>query len=171
MTSLYKRLLALGLTSTLAMTGAYVIYPKEGLSLDTYEDTGKIITACYGRVDPSFKLGQSFTQEECDEQLAEDLVKFHSGLSRIVKVPYQHKEQEFSLISFCYNVGLGNCKSSTLIRKFNSHDYTGACNEITRWVYVKGKDCRDRKNNCYGIVTRRSYEKSLCLGEVQIHEK
>jgi lysozyme len=63
-----------------------------------------------------------------------------------------------ALISWMYNVGEGNARNSTLIRKLRAGDITGACNELPRWSYAKGKHIR-------GLYNRRKDEQQLCLGE------
>jgi lysozyme len=37
-----------------------------------------------------------------------------------------------------------------------------------RWTFVGGRDCRDPKNNCRGIVVRRDHARSLCLGNTPV---
>lgn len=67
-----------------------------------------------------------------------------------------------AVASFCgYNLGLAKCAKSTFIRRLNAGD-PDACDEILRWVYVGGKDCRDPASNCRGIVIRREEEAALC---------
>ncbi|EMK7037884.1 glycoside hydrolase family protein, partial [Salmonella enterica subsp. enterica] len=74
--------------------------------------------------------------------------------------------QKAGIASFCpYNIGPGKCFPSTFYRKLNEGDRKGACAEIRRWVYDGGKDCHNRKNQCYGQVIRRDQESALaCWG-------
>lgn len=65
-------------------------------------------------------------------------------------------------VSFVFNLGAGNFVRSTFLKKLNADDET-ACDELTRWVYVNGKDCRVATNNCAGIVKRRQSEREICL--------
>jgi len=55
-----------------------------------------------------------------------------------------------------YNVGVGNFKSSTLLKLLNKEKRVEACNQLTNWVFAKGKKLR-------GLVNRREEEKNLCL--------
>ena len=66
-------------------------------------------------------------------------------------------------MDFVFNLGGANFCRSTLVRRLNSGDHKGACDEILRWIYVDGKDCRITASNCYGIVRRRNEEHNLCL--------
>ncbi|STU22813.1 Lysozyme [Klebsiella pneumoniae] len=58
--------------------------------------------------------------------------------------------------SFAYNVGAGNFQTSTLLRKINQGDQKGACDQLRRWTYAKGKQWK-------GLVTRREIEREVCL--------
>jgi hypothetical protein len=35
-------------------------------------------------------------------------------------------------------------------------------------VRGNGRNCRDRRNNCYGLVTRRENAEKLCLGDYSV---
>lgn len=152
--SIKNKLLAMGLSSALATTGVFVA-KHEGLVLGTYPDPVGIITSCYGHVDKSLRLGQKFTEDECLEQLAEDLSKHNKELMTYVKVPLSEQEHA-AYLSFIYNVGGANFKSSTLLKKLNVGEREEACNQLSRWVFAKGKKLQ-------GLVNRRESEKQLCL--------
>ena len=51
-----------------------------------------------------------------------------------------------------------------MAKKLNAGDVAGACAEFMRWTFVQGIDCKDPKNKCGGIVTRRGEERALCEG-------
>ena len=152
--SIKNKLLAMGLSSALATTGVFVA-KHEGLVLGTYVDPVGIITSCYGHVDSSLQLGQKFTEDECLEQLAKDLSKHNKELMRYVKVPLSEQERA-AYLSFIYNVGGANFKSSTLLKKLNAGEREEACNQLSRWVFAKGRKLQ-------GLVNRRESEKQLCL--------
>lgn len=158
--SLTKKLLAYGFTAAVAMSGGYLIAPNEGKVNQVYLDPVNIKTSCYGHTGPELKLGQKFTDEQCLDQLAKDLSSHDKQMMNLVRVPltdYQHA----AFLSFAYNAGVGNFKSSTMLRKLNSKDYEGACEELSRWIYAK-------KQKLNGLVTRRQQEKDMCLGKTKI---
>lgn len=158
--TLTKKLLAYGFTAAVALSGGYLIAPNEGKVNSTYIDPVGIATSCYGHTGPELKLGQKFTDDQCLDQLARDLSSHDKQMMNLVRVPltdYQHA----AFLSFTYNVGVGNFKSSTMLRKLNSKDYEGACEELSKWVYAK-------KQKLNGLVTRRQQEKAVCMGEVEI---
>ncbi len=161
--SVYKKLLAYGFTAAVAMSGGYLVAPHEGKVNKTYIDPVGILTSCYGHTGKELKLGQKFTDEQCLDQLAEDLKEHDTQMMNLVRVPL-NDNQHAAFLSFTYNVGIGNFKSSTLLRKLNSKDYVGACNELPKWKYAGGKVLS-------GLVTRREQERLMCLGELKIETK
>lgn len=167
MKTLYKKLAIYGLGSALALSGAFLVVPMEGEHKkngwhETYLDVVGVPTACYGKTGRApdgthIKLGQKFTDEQCAEMLAEELVKFDKQLNRVFKVEYQNDYQHAAMVSFAYNVGVYNVKTSTLARLFNQGKYEQACDQLSRWVYAK-------KKKYGGLVRRREVEKAWCLG-------
>lgn len=130
----------------------------EGKRNDAYLDTGGVPTACYGYTH-GVELGQIYSDAECDDLLALELLRADAAIKRLVRVPLSDKTRA-ALISFIYNVGEGAFERSTLLRKLNARDYAGACNELPRWVYDNG-----RRIN--GLVNRREAERKLCMGGLQ----
>jgi lysozyme len=162
MKTIYKKLATYGLGSALALSGAFLVVPMEGEHKkdglhETYLDVVGIPTGCYGQTGEHIKIGQKFTDEECAEMLAEELVKFDKQLDKALKVEYQNDYQHAAMVSFAYNVGITNVKTSTLARLFNQGKYEQACDQLSRWVYAKKKKFK-------GLVRRREVEKAWCLG-------
>lgn len=127
----------------------------EGLSTKAYLDPVGIPTICYGETE-GVVMGQITTKSECDRMLKVKLGWYATRVYLVVNremTPYQHA----AFTSFAYNVGVESFKESTLLRKFNSGDAVGACNELPRWVYAGGKKLN-------GLVKRREAERKLCLG-------
>ncbi|EDP60841.1 lysozyme [Vibrio sp. AND4] len=67
------------------------------------------------------------------------------------------------LVSFVFNLGAGNLKRSTMLKLFNQNKPLKACRELSRWVYVNGKNCNDPDSQCSGVVKRRKIERQVCL--------
>lgn len=61
-----------------------------------------------------------------------------------------------ALVSFSFNVGTGAACRSTLVSYLKRGQWWQACDQLDRWVYVKGV-----KNA--GIEKRRAREKAWCL--------
>ena len=79
-------------------------------------------------------------------------------IRQCIKVPlYQHEFDAY--VSLAYNIGAKNFCGSTLVKKLNAGDYTGACEQIRRWDRAGGKVLA-------GLTKRREKEYRMCMGEV-----
>lgn len=159
--NLYRKLLGVGLGTALALSGSFLIAPSEGLVTKTYLDPVNILTSCRGHTGPELKLGQTFTVDQCDKVFADDLIKHDKQLMSVVKVPFKSDYQHAAMLSFVYNVGIGNFSSSTMLKRLNAGNYGGACLELTKWIYAKGKKLN-------GLVTRRTKEYLYCMNEIPL---
>jgi lysozyme len=74
----------------------------------------------------------------------------------IGEVPlYQHEWD--SIISWSFNVGSRAACGSTLVKKLQSFDYAGACEELLRWDKFNGAPLA-------GLTKRRQAEYQKCMG-------
>lgn len=163
MKALKSKLIAAFVAAGLSAPAAFVAYdltlPSEGFHQEVYLDPVGLPTVCVGRMDKKLKLGQSFTLDECMEMFAEDWKKHQAQLDSVVKVEYASEWQKEALTDFTFNVGLGNVRSSTLIKLLNQNKHVEACGQLTRWVKAGGRTLR-------GLVTRRQNTMPYCLGEL-----
>jgi lysozyme len=93
------------------------------------------------------------TAEEIDEILRKDLERFEQGVLRLIKVKLTQGQFD-ALVSFSFNVGLGNLQNSTLRMKLNRGDYEGAAEQFLVWTKAGGKVLK-------GLVIRRTHEKEM----------
>lgn len=91
--------------------------------------------------------------DEIDEILRKDLARFESGVLRLIKVPLTQGQFD-ALVSFSFNVGLGNLQNSTLRMKVNRCDFEGAAEQFLVWTKAGGKVLQ-------GLVKRRTHEKEM----------
>lgn len=132
----------------------------EGFSNKAYLPTkDDVPTIGYGQTEYAngrkVRMGDFITEKEAKNQLG-ILVekKFVNKIAKCVKVPLT--ENEFTAyVSLAYNIGAGAFCGSTLVKKLNAKDYDGACAQILRWKYQKGKVLK-------GLVKRRQQEYQLC---------
>lgn len=90
------------------------------------------------------------TRKEAERWLREDLAPVEAYVNTIEQVRTQG--QYDALVDFAYNLGIGNLKSSTLLRKIKEGAPTGDIQEqFRRWVYAGGKVLK-------GLVKRREWE-------------
>lgn len=137
--------------------GIALIKEFEGCRLTAYPDPGtggEPWTIGYGHTG-GIKKGDVITQAQADEYLRADLVKFEGGVTKLVTASLTQGEFD-ALVSFSYNNGLGNLKTSTLLRKLNAGDKQGAADEFPRWCHAAGKEMP-------GLVRRRAAERALFL--------
>ena len=130
-----------------------LVMKSEGFVPRTYRDPVGIVTSCFGHTGPELKIGQQFTPEQCREQLEDDLVK-HAAALDCVKRPLTDG-QKAAFLSFAYNVGGAKFCASTIVKKANSGDMSGACAELSRWTLAGGKELP-------GLVKRRAAERAIC---------
>ena len=130
-----------------------VVMMYEGLITRTYRDPIGILTACYGHTGPELRMGQRYTEAECERMLNADLLKHAAALDCITRPMTDGQKAAF--LSFAFNVGNARFCSSTLARKANAGDMAGACAELSRWTYAGGKPLP-------GLVKRRATERAIC---------
>lgn len=126
----------------------------EGLRNRAYGDLGGVLTICYGET-AGVQAGDFKTTQQCRDMLQNRLGGFAVQVQSLVKVPMT-VERWAALTDFAYNVGMGNFAKSSVLKKLNSGDTVGACNELMRWRYVKGVEVS-------GLTRRRAAERELCL--------
>lgn len=157
-----QRVAASTIAVALAAAGASVVTPTlkqdEGLALTAYIDPVGVRTWCYGDTGPVPK--HELTVEFCDAQLERRIAEHCVPVLEAIHVPL-NRNQAGAICSWSYNVGISGAKNSTVVRKLNEYDYSGASEAFLMWYKAGGKDCRIRSNNCYGLWKRRLGEKEL----------
>lgn len=149
-------LIAGGMALALPHTSAF-----EGRSLTPYQDIGGVWTVCDGAT-KGIRLDYVYTDKECDEKTLADLQHAANVVNRYVTVDMP-KTRWAAMIDWVYNLGEGNFRRSTMLKKLNAGDVAGACLAIMDWMYVAGKDCRLKESKCGGIPRRREWEMTMCL--------
>lgn len=125
----------------------------EGCRLKAYPDPGtggEPWTIGWGHTS-GVSEGDMCTQDEADAWLVDDLQSHEDGVKSLLHVDV-NDNQLAALTSFAYNVGLGNLKTSTLLRLINLGQPDST--QFLRWVNGGGKVLP-------GLVKRRQAEKSL----------
>lgn len=144
-----------------SQTGIDLIHSFEALRLKAYPDPGskdgKPWTIGWGSTGPDIKQGTVWTREQADARFAKTLAQVEADVIKVVRVPL--KQHEFdALVSLTYNLGIGNMKSSTLLKMLNEGYYANAALQFGKWVFNDGKIMK-------GLVRRREAERKLFSGE------
>ena len=86
----------------------------------------------------SIDYRNGITIEQARKILDADLKPIKQAIDELVTVPLTANQRD-SLISFIWQVGLGNFKGSTVLQKLNSRKYEEVPAELRRWTKVGGK--------------------------------
>lgn len=164
------------LTTAFLLALFAVLDDSEAYRLDPYYDSVGIVTVCRGLTNSNsvpllgrrIVIGERWTREECESGEATVLQRFNLQMRNCTNAAPVLIREHFALLHFGWNVGIANFCTSTIARKLRARDYDGICDQIPRWVYVKGRDCRVAANDCRGIVVRRQIERSICNGSIEI---
>ena len=160
---------------TISTDGLAAIQQREGLakilangSIQCYPDpaTGaQPYTIGYGTtqsvlttIDPGVILNLSFvtTKQQCSTWIEDALNQiFIPKLKELITVDLTQSQVD-ALLSFMYNVGVGNFSSSTLRKDINSQNWCQAGDDLLQWKFAAGKVVP-------GILKRRQDEREQFL--------
>ena len=130
----------------------------EGKRNHAYLDTiasPPVWTVCYGQTGPKAYKGAYYTDKECEDMLRQEVGEFYQRIAACMTNPNIPVSLQASLLELAYNAGSSAVCKSTAMRKANAGDYTGACDELDRWVKAGGKTIR-------GLVNRRNASQEMC---------
>jgi lysozyme len=99
---------------------------------------------------------RTLTMDEVDAILSHDLARFERGVARLCPAAVDHQGQFDALVSFAFNVGLGNLQRSSIRMRYNRGDLEGAADAFLMWTKAAGKVLP-------GLVKRRNEERLMCL--------
>jgi lysozyme len=136
----------------------------EGCKLKAYRCPAGICTIGYGHTSaagaPTVTDGMVITQQQCDDILRRDLVKYETAVHEMVEQPLTQHQFDV-LVDFAYNAGVGNLKSSTLLKKVNAGQFDAVPAELMKWTKGGGKVLA-------GLVRRRQAESSWWLSHEMV---
>lgn len=140
-----------------ASVDAYKLIKQfEGLRLKAYLCPAGIWTIGYGHTS-GVSPNSFITIQEADEYLHRDVATIEMQLNKLNLSLRQC--QWDAIVSFVFNVGIGNFKASTLLAKIRINpDGNSIMDEFLRWVYANGKVMR-------GLQKRRLAEMKLYFSD------
>jgi len=138
--------------------GIPIIKKYEGLKLQAYICPAGIPTIGYGSTfyenGSKVVLGEKISIERADSLLMNTVLKFEQSVRGLVKSNVNYN-QIGALTSFAFNVGVGNLKKSTLLKKVNANPADESIRaEFMKWNKAGGKVLN-------GLTKRRAEEADL----------
>jgi GH24 family phage-related lysozyme (muramidase) len=127
--------------------GSFTAYPDPGTGGDPW-------TIGWGSTGVDIKQGTVWTQQQCNDRLTADITGFAARVSAVLGAAPTSQHQFDALVSFAYNVGIGNLSSSTLLKMHKAGDFAGAAQQFARWNKAAGKVLP-------GLTRRRAAEAAL----------
>ena len=129
--------------------GKALIKKFEGCKLDSYRCSANVATIGYGHT-KDVSDGDTCTQEEADQMLAEDLEEFEGYVDKLVTVDLEQNQFD-ALVAWTFNLGPTNLKSSTMLRVLNEGKHENVPSEMRRWNKAGGEPLE-------GLIRRREAE-------------
>ena len=132
--------------------GLELIKKFEGCKLKSYKCPAGVWTIGYGHTE-DIKEGDIVSPEEANKLLRADVFKFEEYVDDNVMVELTQNQFD-ALVAWTFNLGVGNLRNSTMLKKLNNADYTSVPFEMKRWNKAGGKTLD-------GLVRRRQAESLL----------
>jgi lysozyme len=124
----------------------HVLYPDQA-RLKTPERASYALKPEHNRV---------WDADEIDALLEADLLRFTDGVLRLCPASADNQCHLDAMVSFAFNVGLGNLQASTLRMKYSRGEIEAAADEFLKWNKAGGKILA-------GLTRRRAAERALFL--------
>ncbi len=105
------------------------------------------------------KEGTVWTRAQAEAGLKREIEKSEQAVTRLVTVALNQNQFD-ALVSLDYNIGDGALKGSTVLRRLNSGDFSGAAHAFAMWNKSQGVVVP-------GLVSRRAKETALFLTPVR----
>ena len=112
----------------------------------TFRDDGKPV-----------QMGDTINPVKALQRSLAHLQKDEAGIKGCVTVPLYQSEYD-AYLSLAYNIGVPAFCKSTLVKKLNAGDYSGACREVLKWDKFRGAPLR-------GLTIRRKKEYEQCVSQ------
>jgi GH24 family phage-related lysozyme (muramidase) len=132
--------------------GIKLIEQFEGCKLTAYQDQNGVWTIGIGHAH-DVHMGQFETQAQAEADLCTDVATAEKAVNSLVKVALTQHQFD-ALVSFTYNEGSSRLASSTILKRLNAGDYTGAKEAFAMWNVIGG-------HVSAGLVRRRDAEMAL----------
>jgi len=133
----------------------HVLYPEQASLpvVRTPDNAGKMLRKEFSLHSEDNRVWSS---AEVDDLLCKDLARFERGVTRYCPNTAGDQGRFDALVSFSFNVGLGNLQRSSLRMKNNRGEFEDAATEFMKWTKGGGRVLP-------GLLKRRRDEQALYL--------
>lgn len=134
----------------------------EGFRPQPYKCPAGVWTIGYGSTRDTRGYAVSEATPELSEATAEQWLYAHLSkelprMRDVIEVELP-AHQEAALLDFVYNLGIGNFRNSTLLKRINAGDFADVPTQLRRWNKAGGKELA-------GLTRRREAEVKIWNGE------
>ena len=140
--------------------GLNLLKKFEGCELKSYRCSAGVLTIGYGHT-KGVTEGMQIDQEEAESMLASEMVEYESNINDNVEVDLNQNQFD-AMVCWVYNLGVGNLRSSTLLKVLNNKEYDEVPDQMKRWNKAGGRVLA-------GLVRRRDAEAALFSGDDWAH--
>lgn len=133
--------------------GFELIKRYEGCRLTAYKCPAGVLTVGYGHTGTDVVAGMVITQQQADELLQKDVRWAEDAVNR--EKLNINQNQFDALVSFVFNLGAGNFRSSSLLKMIRINPLSlNIRTEFEKWCKAKG-------STLPGLALRRKHEADL----------
>lgn len=118
-----------------------------------WDAIGKVWDIGWGHVIHQDEERRDITRDEAEMLMDWDLHSFDDGVSAAIVVPVAQCEYD-ACVSLSYNIGLAAFSGSTLLRRLNAEDKSGAAEQFAVWNRSGGAVVN-------GLIRRRAAERAI----------
>lgn len=140
-----------------SLAGIKLISDFEGLRLTAYKDIAGILTIGYGHT-AGVKIGMKITAAQAVAFLQADLIERELQIMHVLKVAAMQNQFD-AMMSFVYNLGIGNFNKSGVLLHFNAGEIQQAADTFLHWNMSNGVVVA-------GLTRRRIAERAMFLVNV-----
>jgi lysozyme len=134
--------------------GLALIADFEGCRLSAYQCSAGVWTNGIGHT-AGVRPQTHISERQAAVNLVEDVMRVEKGIARCMPAAMPQPVYD-AVVSFAFNVGVAAACKSTLAFFINKDQWRDACEQLPRWVFVKGE-----RNT--GLERRRADELAYCL--------
>ena len=139
--------------------GRALLAEREGRRLRAYKDSVGVWTIGIGHTsaagEPVVTPDLAITEAECDAIFARDLAAYEAAVNKAIRVHIAQNEFD-AMVSLCYNIGQAGFARSTVARRLNAGDRSGAAEAFLMW------------NKPAVLLSRRRAERAQFLGSAYL---